>query len=84
MERRSRAGQTIRAQCSRLPRAGSVDVGAQLRSGTSEGSQPAAGLIQATDGNFYGATMNGGLGTFGTLFKITPSGTLTTLYSFQT
>ena len=41
-----------------------------------------AGLVQATDGNFYGTTNTGGANLFGTIFKITPSGTLTTLYSF--
>ena len=40
------------------------------------------GLIQATDGNFYGTTGGGGANGGGTIFKITPSGTLTTLYSF--
>ena len=49
----------------------------------SEGSQPAAGLIQATDGNLYGTTSNGGTRGFGTIFRITTAGTLTTLYSFQ-
>lgn len=52
----------------------------------SDGANPSAALIQATDGNFYGATQNGGLpnctGGCGTLFRITPNGTLTTLYSF--
>jgi uncharacterized repeat protein (TIGR03803 family) len=49
----------------------------------SDGSTPYAGLIQATDGNFYGTTYSGGTGgTAGTAFKITPSGTLTTLHSF--
>jgi uncharacterized repeat protein (TIGR03803 family) len=44
---------------------------------------PEAGLVQATDGNFYGTTVRGGAnGNLGTVFKITPSGTLTTLYSF--
>ncbi|MBZ5571930.1 MAG: hypothetical protein LAO09_08630 [Acidobacteriia bacterium] len=50
---------------------------------------PAAGLVQATDGNFYGTTMDGGdlscdapYGC-GTIFKITPSGTVTTLHSFD-
>ena len=54
----------------------------------SDGADP-IGLIQGRDGNFYGATQNGGEnmgrdGTnfVGTLFKLTPRGTLTTLYSF--
>lgn len=43
------------------------------------------GLTQGTDGNFYGATCNGGTAAApgdGTLYKITPDGILTTLYSF--
>jgi uncharacterized repeat protein (TIGR03803 family) len=48
-----------------------------------DGYTPSGGLIQATDGNFYGTTSNGGNSTFaGTVFKITPEGTLTTLYNF--
>ncbi len=48
-----------------------------------DGSYPNAGLLQASDGNFYGTTSDGGAhGTGGTVFKITPSGALTTLYSF--
>ena len=39
-------------------------------------------LIQATDGSFYGTTLDGGATNGGTIFKITPNGTLTTLYSF--
>jgi uncharacterized repeat protein (TIGR03803 family) len=39
-------------------------------------------LVQGTDGNFYGATWGGGAGNGGTVFKMTPTGTLTTLYSF--
>ncbi len=38
--------------------------------------------MQATDGNFYGTTYEGGAIDYGTVFKITPAGTLTTLYSF--
>jgi uncharacterized repeat protein (TIGR03803 family) len=38
-------------------------------------------LIQASNGNFYGTTSGQNNG-YGTAFKITPSGTLTTLYSF--
>jgi len=47
-----------------------------------DGEEPYGGLIQATDGNFYGTTFAGGTVDAGTVFKITPSGTLTTLYSF--
>ena len=46
------------------------------------GAYPYAGLVQSTDGNFYGTTPYGGTNNGGTVFKITPSGTLTTLYSF--
>ncbi len=47
-----------------------------------DGIGPYAGLVQATDGNFYGTTYEGGAVDYGTVFKITPAGTLTTLYSF--
>ena len=43
---------------------------------------PFAGLVQGTDGNLYGTTLEGGAKGYGTVFKITPSGTLTTLHSF--
>ena len=52
------------------------------------GGSPAGSLIQGLDGNFYGTTNFGGnnncgwAGGCGTLFRITPSGTLTTLYEF--
>ena len=48
----------------------------------SDGAYPYAGLVQGTDGNFYGTTDSGGTGYHGTIFKITPAGALTTLYSF--
>jgi uncharacterized repeat protein (TIGR03803 family) len=47
------------------------------------GGLPGTPLIQGSDGNFYGTTTVGGAYGLGTLFKITPSGVLTTLYSFQ-
>jgi uncharacterized repeat protein (TIGR03803 family) len=40
------------------------------------------GLIQATDGNFYGVALEGGTNNYGTVFKLSPSGALTTLYNF--
>jgi uncharacterized repeat protein (TIGR03803 family) len=51
-------------------------------SGDADGFGPAAGLAQGTDGNFYGTTINGGANNAGTIYKISPSGTLTTLYNF--
>jgi uncharacterized repeat protein (TIGR03803 family) len=38
--------------------------------------------MQGSDGNFYGTTSEGGTKNHGTVFKITPSGILTTLYNF--
>ena len=49
----------------------------------SEGYEPAAGLIQASDGNFYGTTLQEGAGGCGTLFQITPAGALTILHNFN-
>lgn len=39
-------------------------------------------IVQGPDGNFYGTTQQGGASGNGTVFKITPGGTLTALYSF--
>jgi len=47
-----------------------------------DGSKPYAGLVQATDGNFYGSTQTGGAHNAGTIFKMTPGGALTTLHTF--
>jgi uncharacterized repeat protein (TIGR03803 family) len=48
-----------------------------------DGAYPEAALIQGTDGNFYGTISSGGPKfAGGTLFAITPAGTLTTLYNF--
>jgi uncharacterized repeat protein (TIGR03803 family) len=47
-----------------------------------DGAYPQGSLIQAPNGNFYGTTGGGGAHSGGTLFELTPSGKLTTLYSF--
>jgi uncharacterized repeat protein (TIGR03803 family) len=52
--------------------------------GATNGSQVFAGLVQGTDGNFYGTTEFGGSGGVGTVFRISPSGAYTNLYSFAT
>jgi uncharacterized repeat protein (TIGR03803 family) len=59
--------------------------------GGNDGDKPYAGLVQGVDGNCYGTTTVGGYWTYldpnnigyGTVFKVTPTGTLTTLYSFS-
>ncbi len=45
----------------------------------SDGGEPEAGLIQGTDGNFYGSTYAGGAFGAGTLFRMDLKGSLTTL-----
>jgi uncharacterized repeat protein (TIGR03803 family) len=56
-----------------------------------DGELPTAGLVEGTDGNFYGTTQKGGLcledpcDAFedgGVIFRITPAGKYTVLYSF--
>ncbi|HEV2381130.1 MAG TPA: choice-of-anchor tandem repeat GloVer-containing protein [Terriglobia bacterium] len=51
--------------------------------GCNDGQGPAAALVQGMDGSFYGTTFYGGLSGNGTVFRITPGGTLTTLYNFN-
>jgi uncharacterized repeat protein (TIGR03803 family) len=48
-----------------------------------DGDEPDAGLVQGANGNFYGTTAQGGANGDGTVFKITLTGTLTTLHSFD-
>jgi len=49
----------------------------------SDGGTPYGGLVQATDGNFYGVGYVGGTKNDGTVFRITPSGTFSVRYSFD-
>lgn len=54
-----------------------------LTAGT-DGSSPRTSLILASDGNYYGSTFSGGSGGGGTLYRYTPAGDFTVLYSFPT
>jgi uncharacterized repeat protein (TIGR03803 family) len=49
----------------------------------SDGAEPVGGVIADSQGNLYGTTFTGGLGTGGTVFKLAPNGTETILYSFD-
>ena len=51
-------------------------------SGNCKGNAPLSALIQGNDGSFYGTTVSGGASDFGTVFKVTPSGVLTTIVEF--
>jgi uncharacterized repeat protein (TIGR03803 family) len=50
---------------------------------SNKGSAPYAGLVQASDGNFYGTTTLGGANNSGTIFKMSAGGVLTTIYDFS-
>lgn len=70
------------------------DTGAGTPSNYRLGASPQAELLQASDGNFYGTTINGGTGACpdpfgsgkiigcGTIFRMAPSGAVTLLYAF--
>ncbi len=51
--------------------------------GGNDGADPQAPPIEGTDGNFYGTTEKGGTDLYGTVYKITPTGKLTTLHQFN-
>lgn len=53
------------------------------QSNCSDGQFPVSTLVMGSDGNFYGVTQNGGAYNYGSVFKISTSGALTTLHSFD-
>jgi uncharacterized repeat protein (TIGR03803 family) len=53
-----------------------------LINGSTDGACAYAGLVQATDGHFYGAAQKGGNG-YGTFFRITSNGTFTVWEDFN-
>ncbi len=50
--------------------------------GRSQGANPLGVLIQASDGNIYGTTQNGGRYRHGSVFKVDSKGAVTVVYSF--
>jgi uncharacterized repeat protein (TIGR03803 family) len=52
-------------------------------SSVNDGLEPFASFVEAWDRNLYGTTLMGGSAEAGTVFRITPEGTLTVLHSFN-
>jgi uncharacterized repeat protein (TIGR03803 family) len=50
--------------------------------GGPDGNAAVGALAQGMDGNFYGLTTGGGANGYGGVFRMTPAGALTNLYSF--
>src|SRR5688572_27483501 len=50
--------------------------------GSGEGSVALGALVQTSDGNLYGTTQSGGGFNHGTIYQVTPSGTVSVVYAF--
>jgi uncharacterized repeat protein (TIGR03803 family) len=66
----------------RISTSGALTTLHSFTGGVFEGANPQAGLVEGSDGYFYGTTVYGGTNGNGTVFKISTNGTLTTLHSF--
>ena len=82
----SRGGRTDSGTVFRMAPGGHITViyNFCLQPNCTDGDFPFAGLVLAPDGNFYGMTAYGGGNNKGMIYKVTPSGTLTVLHSFNT
>jgi uncharacterized repeat protein (TIGR03803 family) len=78
----SKGGTSGNGTVFRITPAGVETVLYSFAGGTADGSTPNAALLLGSDGNFYGTTSHGGTGSNGTVFKTTPAGIETVLYSF--
>src|SRR5258708_2292758 len=76
-------GEHFQGTVFRITPAGGITVLHSFSGSPSEGGVPFAGLVQGSDGNFYGTTALGGAHVKGTVFKIDATGSLTTLHSFS-
>jgi uncharacterized repeat protein (TIGR03803 family) len=63
--------------------AGAITVLHAFKGYPTDGTRPIGVLVQGPDGNFYGTTWRGGTNNYGSVFKITPTGVYTLLYSFN-
>ena len=75
-------GVNERGMAFRMTPAGTVTVLHTLDGGTADGARVSTGLVQASDGAFYGTTERGGAFTLGIVYRITAAGVFTLLHSF--
>ncbi len=73
---------TNRGTVFRITPAGNESMFYSFGSQTNDGSAVNSGLIQTGDGNFYGTTIQGGSNNIGTIFRVSPGGQETILYTF--
>jgi uncharacterized repeat protein (TIGR03803 family) len=66
----------------RITADGSLTTLYDFQSGQSNPVRPSTALLQAHDGNFYATCGIGGIAQHGAIYRLTPAGQLTTLYSF--
>ncbi len=66
----------------KLPPSGKETVLHTFRGGK-DGENPAAGLVMDVSGNLYGTTSGIGGGSLGTVFKVSPTGKETVLWTFK-
>src|SRR5579864_114792 len=61
---------------------GALTTVAALLAGNGEGADPSGALVSPGNGDLYGTTSRGGLFNQGTIFRMTRTGSFTTLYTF--
>ena len=66
-------GEHLQGTVFRITPAGALTILHSFSGYPSEGAVPFAGLVQGTDGNFYGTTALGGANSEGTVFKLSSS-----------
>ena len=79
----SRGGASNKGTVYRITPAGVFTLLHSFAGAPTDGEYPLAGLLKASDGNFYGTTFIGGANNEGALFKITPAGVESVVHSFS-